>query len=112
MTLIGILQIVVFFAIIIAITKPIGVYMYKVFEGQKTFLHRALFPIERLIYWLGGVRAEEEQTWVRYSASLISLSIFSFLFVYFDSSPTRHAAAESDALLDGPGTLWRNTDDA
>jgi potassium-transporting ATPase potassium-binding subunit len=82
MTLLGILQIVAFFAIIVAITKPIGVYMYKVFEGQKTFLHRILFPIERLIYWLGGVREDEEQTWVRYSASLISLSIFSFLFVY------------------------------
>src|SRR5450759_3464598 len=39
-------------------------------------------PLERLIYWLGGVREDEEQSWIRYAASLISLSIFSFLFVY------------------------------
>jgi len=82
MTLLGILQILAFFAIIVAITKPIGVYMFKVFEGQKTFLRPILFPLERLIYRLGGVHEDQEQTWVRYSASLISLSIFSFLFVY------------------------------
>src|ERR1035441_9642042 len=82
MTLIGIVQILVFFAVIVAITKPIGTYMFKVFEGQRTFLHPILSPIERLIYRLGGVHEHEEQTWVRYSASLISLSIFSFLFVY------------------------------
>ena len=82
MTLIGIVQILVFFAVIVAITKPIGTYMFKVFEGQRTFLHPILSPMERLIYRLGGVHEHEEQTWVRYSASLISLSIFSFLFVY------------------------------
>ena len=82
MTLIGIVQILVFFAIVVAITKPIGSFMYRVFEGQRTFLHPVLGPIERLIYRISGVREDEEQSWVRYSASLISLSIFSFLFVY------------------------------
>jgi K+-transporting ATPase ATPase A chain len=82
MTLIGIVQILVFFAIIVAITKPIGSYMFRVFEGQRTFLHPVLGPIERLMYRIGGIREDEEQSWVRYSASLISLSIFSFLFVY------------------------------
>ncbi|MGB0122326.1 MAG: potassium-transporting ATPase subunit KdpA, partial [Silvibacterium sp.] len=82
MTLIGILQILVFFAIIVAITKPVGSFMYRVFEGQRTFLHPVLEPIERLIYRISGIREDEEQSWVRYSASLISLSIFSFLFVY------------------------------
>jgi K+-transporting ATPase ATPase A chain len=82
MTLLGIAQIVIFFAIVVAITKPIGVFMHRVFEGQRTFLHPVFRPLERLIYWLGGVRENEEQSWVRYSASMISLSIFSFLFVY------------------------------
>ncbi len=66
----------------LAITKPVGVFMYRVFEGERTFLHPVFRPLERLIYWLGGVREDEEQSWVRYSASMISLSIFSFLFVY------------------------------
>jgi len=82
MTLLGIAQIVIFFAIVVAITKPIGIFMHRVFEGERTFLHPVFRPMERLIYWLGGVREGEEQSWVRYSASMISLSIFSFLFVY------------------------------
>ena len=82
MTLIGIFQILVFFAVIVAITKPIGTFMYRVFEGQRTLLHPVLGWLERLIYRVSGIREDEEQTWVRYAASLISLSIFSFLFVY------------------------------
>jgi potassium-transporting ATPase potassium-binding subunit len=82
MTLLGISQIVVFFLIVLALTKPVGVFMYQVYEGQRTFLHPILRPIERLIYWLGGVKEDVEQTWVRYAASLISLSTFCFLFPY------------------------------
>ena len=44
MTLIGIVQILFFFAIIVAVTKPIGSFMYRVFEGQRTFLHPVLGP--------------------------------------------------------------------
>ena len=78
----GIAQIVVYFAIILVLTKPIGTFLYHVFEGKKTFLHPVFRPLERLIYWVGGVREDEEQSWIRYSASMISLSVFSFLFVY------------------------------
>src|SRR5450631_4375242 len=82
MTSLGIAQILIFFGIVLAITKPIGTFMHRVFEGERTFLHPIFRPLERLIYWVGGIRENEEQSWVRYSASLISLSIFSFLFVY------------------------------
>jgi len=83
MTFIGLAQILVFFLLILAITKPIGAFMYRVFEGERTFLHPILRPLEQLIYRLGGVREDVEQSWVEYSASVISLSIFSFLAVYF-----------------------------
>ena len=82
MTILGIAQILIFFAILLAITKPIGVFMFRVFEGERTFLHPILRPIERLIYWLGGVREDVEQSWVRYSMSVISFSTFCFLFAY------------------------------
>ena len=82
MTSLGIAQIVVFFAIVVALTKPLGTFMYRVFEGERTFLHPIFRPLEKLIYRLGGVHEDEEQSWVRYSASMISLSLFSFLFVY------------------------------
>jgi K+-transporting ATPase ATPase A chain len=83
MTSLGIGQILFYFAILLAVTKPLGLFMYKVFEGERTFLHPIFRPLERLIYRLSGIREDEEQSWVRYSASMISLSIFSFLFVYF-----------------------------
>src|SRR5262245_35207996 len=82
MTIIGIAQIVVFFALVVAITKPVGIFMFRVFEGQRTFLHPLLRPVERLTYWLGGVREDVEQSWVRYAASLISFSTFCFVFTY------------------------------
>ena len=82
MTLLGIAQILIYFALIVAITKPVGTFMYRVFEGERTFLHPVFRPVERLIYKLGGVHEDVEQSWIRYSASMISLSIFSFLFVY------------------------------
>jgi K+-transporting ATPase ATPase A chain len=57
-------------------------YMYRVFEGEKTLLHAILHPLERLIYRLGGVREGEEQSWIQYAGSMISLSLFSFVVVY------------------------------
>jgi potassium-transporting ATPase potassium-binding subunit len=82
MTLLGLAQILVFFLIVLAITKPVGSFMYRVFEGERTFLHPLFGPLERLIYLVSGVRENEEQSWMSYSASMLSLSIFSFLFVY------------------------------
>src|ERR1700756_4011827 len=82
MTLIGIAQIVLYFLILLALTKPLGMYMYRVFEGEKTSLHAILHPLERLIYRLGGVREGEEQSWIQYAGSMISLSLFSFVVVY------------------------------
>ncbi len=78
----GILQIVVFFLIILALTKPLGSFMAKLFEGKRTFLHPLLRPAEVLTYKLVGIKEEAEQRWTQYTASLIAFSIFSFLFVY------------------------------
>ena len=52
MTSIGIAQIAVYFAILILITKPLGTYMARLFEGQRTFLHPLVRPLERLCYRL------------------------------------------------------------
>ena len=82
MTFVGVLQILIFFGIILAITKPVGSFMSRVFQGERTFMHPVLSPVERLIYRFSGVNPDEEETWVQYVGSLISLSIFSFLFVY------------------------------
>ncbi|HMD97855.1 MAG TPA: potassium-transporting ATPase subunit KdpA [Terriglobia bacterium] len=82
MTAHGILLIAVYLGVLIAVTKPLGLFMAKVFEGERTFLHPVLRPVETLIYRLSGVREDEEQHWTRYSISLIAFSLVSFLFVY------------------------------
>ena len=82
MTSIGILQILVFFGVILLVTKPVGLFMSRLFQGERTFLHPVFRPIEVLVYKLCGVREGEEQRWTQYAASLLSFSLFSFLFVY------------------------------
>src|SRR5580658_8768654 len=82
MTSIGIAQIVVFFVILVLITKPMGSYMARVFEGHRTFLHPLLRPMERLCYRLCGVREDVEQRWTQYAGSLLAFSLASFFFVY------------------------------
>jgi potassium-transporting ATPase potassium-binding subunit len=82
MTTNGVLQIVVYFLIILALTKPLGAFMAKLFEGKRTFLHPILRPLETLTYKLVGVNEQTEQRWTQYTASLLAFSIFSFLFVY------------------------------
>ncbi len=82
MTGLGALQILVFFGIVLVLTKPVGLYLHRVFEGERTFLHPVLHPLERLLYRLGGVNEQEEQTWLRYAGSLIAFSLAGFLFTY------------------------------
>jgi len=82
MTANGIFQILFYFFIILLLTKPVGLFMARLFEGQRTFLHPVLRPLERLCYRLAGVNEATEQRWTQYTAALLAFSIFSFLFVY------------------------------
>jgi K+-transporting ATPase ATPase A chain len=82
MTSLGILQILLFFALVFVCTKPLGAYMARVFQGQRTFLHPVFGWLERLTYKVSGVREDAEQRWTQYVASLLSFSIFGFLLVY------------------------------
>src|ERR1700730_19275653 len=60
----------------------LGLYMVKVFKGERTFMSPVLRPLERGAYWLMGVREDEEQTWIRYTVSVLIVSAVSFLFSY------------------------------
>ena len=82
MTANGVLQIVIYFAIIAALTKPMGVFMARLFAGERTFLHPVLRPLERLCYKLVGVKKDTEQRWTQYVASILAFSLFSVIFVY------------------------------
>ncbi|HEV2424696.1 MAG TPA: potassium-transporting ATPase subunit KdpA [Terriglobia bacterium] len=82
MTATGILNIVVFLLVLLALTKPLGVFMTKLFQGERTFLHPVIRPIEKLTYRLCGVREDTEQRWTQYAASLIAFSLVGLLFAY------------------------------
>ena len=82
MTANGIFQILFYFFIILLLTKPIGLFMARLFEGKRTFLHPVLRPLEQLCYKLAGVNEATEQRWTQYTAALLAFSIFSFLFAY------------------------------
>jgi potassium-transporting ATPase potassium-binding subunit len=82
MTSTGILQIVFFLALVVICAKPLGGYMARVFEGQRTFMHPLLRRLEVLTYKVIGVREDEEQYWTTYMAAVFSFSIFAFLFTY------------------------------
>jgi K+-transporting ATPase ATPase A chain len=82
MTSSGILQILIFFALILICAKPLGVFMANLFDGQRTFLHPLLRWLEVVTYKAAGIREETEQKWTQYAAALLSFSIFGFLMVY------------------------------
>jgi K+-transporting ATPase ATPase A chain len=80
MTLIGWLQILLFFGLVLAVTKPLGTYLFRVFEGDTQPL--PLGPVERLLLRLCGAADRREQTWVEYSVSLLAFSLFGLLITY------------------------------
>ena len=82
MTTSGVLQILLYFGVLLALTKPLGSYMARVYQGQKTFLHPVLRPVERIAYVVGGVKEEVEQRWTQYAASVLAFSVVCFVVVY------------------------------
>jgi K+-transporting ATPase ATPase A chain len=78
----GWLQFVAFCLILLASVRPVGAYMARVFEGQRTWLDPVLGPVERLIYKLCGVKAKEEMNWREYAFSLLGFSAVTLLFTY------------------------------
>ncbi len=82
MTTNGWIQIGVFLALILAITKPLGVYMARVFSGERTFLDPVVRPIERLLYRVTGVDEKHEMRWTEYAFTMLLFSGASMLLLY------------------------------
>ncbi|HET6283190.1 MAG TPA: potassium-transporting ATPase subunit KdpA, partial [Polyangia bacterium] len=82
MTANGWMQIILFFLVILALTRPIGIYLHRVFEGPVRPLARVLAPIERLLLRLCGVKGDETQTWKGYAVYLLMFSALGVLVTY------------------------------
>ncbi|AWN37921.1 potassium-transporting ATPase subunit KdpA [Methylobacterium radiodurans] len=82
MTLNGWIQIALFCAVVLALVKPLGAYMTRVFTGERTLLSPVLGPIERGLYRAAGIDARHEQTWLDYGLAMLAFHLLGFLLLY------------------------------
>src|SRR5436190_6745993 len=82
MTFNGILQIVTYLVILTLLTKPVGVYLMRVYAGERTFLDPVLKPVERFVYAITRVDAAREMNWKQYGIAMLLFSMVSSLALY------------------------------
>jgi len=117
MTANGWLQIIVYLAVILAITKPIGVFMARVFSRERTFLDPVLRPVERLLYRLTLVDEEHEMRWTEYAFAMLLFSGVSMLVLYLIErtqqmlplNPQKFAAVAPDLAFNTAASFTTNT---
>ena len=117
MTANGWLQILAFFAVLLAVTKPLGVHMARVFAGEKTFLDPVLRPIERLLYRATGVDEKREMDWKEYTIAMLLFSAVSMLVLYLIErvqqwlpwNPQHFAAVEAHLAFNTAASFTTNT---
>ena len=82
MSINGWVQIVLYCAIVVALVKPLGWYITRVFNGERTFLSPALRPVEIVLYRLGGVDEKREQDWLTYTVAMLLFHAGGFVILY------------------------------
>ncbi len=76
------LQLIFYFVVLLALAKPLGSFMAKVYQGERTFLDRVLGPVERLIYRLSGVKPDEDMNWKTYAIAVMLFNVLGLILVY------------------------------
>src|SRR5258705_3898156 len=82
MTFIGWIQILLYCGIVVALVKPLGWYMTRVFNGESRFMSQILRPVETALYWIGGVDEKREQHWLTYTVAMLLFHVGGFLIIY------------------------------
>lgn len=111
------MQLAIYFLVLLAITKPLGVYMVKIFSGERTFMHVLLRPLERVIYRVCRVDENEEQHWTSYTAAMLMFSVVSLLVLYalqrlqyyLPVNPQKFAAVAPDLAFNTAVSFTSNT---
>jgi len=117
MTANGWFQIAIFLGAVLAVTKPMGLFMARVFEQKKTFLDPVLRPLERLLYRLTGVDEQHEMKWTEYGISMLLFSNVSMLLLYLIQraqailpfNPQKLAAVAPDLAFNTAASFTTNT---
>ena len=91
MTMAGWTLILLFAALVVALAKPMGLWLFALYEGRSTPLHRVLGPVERLFYRVGGIDPAAEQSWRTYAVHMllfqVALVLFTYAILRFDETP-------------------------
>jgi len=82
MTLLNWFQLIFFLVVLLLLTKPLGTYMARVYQGERTFLHPFLQPAERLFYRILGTKPEAEMDWKTYAVAMLLFNLFGLLALY------------------------------
>ncbi|KAA0594542.1 K+-transporting ATPase ATPase A chain [Azospirillum lipoferum] len=117
MTANGWIQILVFLALVVAVTRPLGGFMTRVFTGERTLLSPILGPVERGLYRLAGVNERAEQHWVTYAVSMLLFSAAGMLLLYalqrlqdvLPLNPLGMAAVPADLAFNTAASFTTNT---
>jgi potassium-transporting ATPase potassium-binding subunit len=117
MTVIGWIQILLYCAIVAALVVPLGGYMTRVFNGERTFLSPLLRPVEAALYRIGGVDPRREQHWITYTVSMLFFHIGGFLILYalmrlqagLPLNPADQSAVASDLSFNTTVSFITNT---
>ncbi len=117
MTLNGWLQILFFFALILAVTKPLGIFITRVFNHERTFLDPVLRPVERLIYRLTGVDETQDMRWTQYALAMLLFSVVSMVALYLMQrlqawlpfNPQKLAGIEPSSAFNTAASFTTNT---
>src|ERR1700726_2663290 len=78
----NVLQVLIFLVIVFLLTKPVGLYLTKVFKRERCWPSPVFPPVERLFYWLCGINPEEEQKWTGYVIAVLIFSVVGMLLLY------------------------------
>src|ERR1700761_9064764 len=117
MTANGWFQIFFFFALVLVCAKPLGVYMARVFERERTFADRVFRPLERLIYRLTGIDETHEMKWTEYAGVMLLFSLVTMLVTYaierlqhmLPLNPQHLAGVTPDLALNTAASFTTNT---
>ena len=103
----GWLQFAIYSLVLLATVRPVGAYMARVLEGERTWLDPILRPIERLIYKLSGVNAAEEMNWREYAFAMLGFSAVTLVVTYIIERLQAHLPWNPQGLASvGPDLAW------
>ncbi len=117
MTANDVLQIVLYLAVLLALTKPLGAYMARVYEGEGTLLDPVLGPLERFLYRAAGIRPDDGMTWKTYTLAMLVFNALSLVVVYvvqrvqgfLPLNPQQFGAVSADSAFNSAASFATNT---